>query len=372
MTAYRLLHTADVHLDAAFGGASAALGARRREQVRAGFERVLSIAKQHAVDALCIAGDLYEDGRAGPDRANYLRRTLAALAPIRVFISPGNHDPFTPSSLYSMLDPPDNVHVFPSRRFDRIELCDGLTLWGCAHERPLDRDPILQGVQCGGDGTHLLLFHGTDRDRIPPGKETIAPFDMHDIERTGAAHAMLGHFHGCSSVGRYAYPGSPEPLNRTETGRHSACMVSVQAGRVETEFIDVNRTRYVDEELDVGGISDGAALIDAVKTKLAAVVSLPGSIFCTLRLVGSAVANLDADLDTIAREIAALYPGSQIVLNFSAFDLNAIEKETGTVRGAFVKAMRNDLNASAAEDRARIEKALEYGLVAFSGQQLRP
>ncbi|MBC5823805.1 MAG: metallophosphoesterase [Candidatus Eremiobacteraeota bacterium] len=371
---YRIAHIADVHLDASFAGSGPLFGAKRREQLRAAFERVLGLARVRRVDALCIAGDLYEDGRAGPDRAAYLRRTLGELAPMRVFISPGNHDPYMPSSVYRMLEPPpENVTIFRTRRFAAVELAPSLTLWGSAHERPLDRDPMLGGFRCTGEGTHLLFYHGSDRDRIPPGKEAIAPFTSADIERSGAAHAMIGHFHGFSHVGRYVYPGSPEPLNSTESGRHTASFVSIENGCVGLESVDVNHTRYIEEDIDVEGIADAAHLADAVRSRLAELVPEPGAVFCRLRLRGIAPPSLDADIDALSREMAQAYPGTQIDKDFRTFDLDAIEREAATVRAAFVKSMRRQLESAAAPDeRAALEKALDYGLLAFSGMRLRP
>src|ERR1700687_2114885 len=132
---YRILHIADVHLDMAFTGIDVGLGSTRREQLRDAFARALQLARDRAVHALCIAGDLYEDGRSGPDTAAYLRRVFGELAPVRVFIAPGNHDPYTATSLYQRItDMPENVVLFGKRQFAPATLADGITLWGFAHE----------------------------------------------------------------------------------------------------------------------------------------------------------------------------------------------------------------------------------------------
>src|SRR5580693_7690871 len=126
---YRILHIADVHLETAFGGHEPAFGAKRRAQLRVAFERALALARERGVDAVCIAGDLYEDRHASPDTAAYLRRCLGDLAPIRVFLSPGNHDPCAAGSVYRQMQPlPENVVLFDERTFRPEQLADGLTL----------------------------------------------------------------------------------------------------------------------------------------------------------------------------------------------------------------------------------------------------
>src|SRR5579864_7722363 len=233
---YRILHIADVHLDMAFTGLDVALGGRRREQLSAAFERALQLGRERGVDAVCIAGDLYESGRSGPDRANYLRRVLGALSPTRVFISPGNHDPHAQDSIYRQMAPlPENVVIFERRRWTKVPLADGLTLWGFGHERAVDRDPAFADFTCEGPGTHLLLFHGSDRERMPPEKESIAPFSAADVERANADYAMVGHFHGLVRGPRHAYPGSLEPHSFAQDGRHTASVVTIEDGRPSAE-----------------------------------------------------------------------------------------------------------------------------------------
>src|SRR5215470_15792562 len=114
----------------AFRGLEPAVGDTRRRQLEAAFQRALDLAREKRADALCIAGDLYESDRASPDRGAYLARVLGALAPMRVFISPGNHDPNDRPSLYRQMARPPNVTVFETRRFVPVRLTEGVTLWG--------------------------------------------------------------------------------------------------------------------------------------------------------------------------------------------------------------------------------------------------
>lgn len=368
---YRILHIADVHLDMAFAGLDASLANRRRAQLQDAFERTLALARERKVDALCIAGDLYEDGRSGLDRAAYLRRCFLELAPVRVFVSPGNHDPFTPASLYRYMDVPDNVTIFAERRMRAVTLADGLTLWGCGHEYALDREPILKGFACEGEGMHLLLFHGSDSAHMPPDKECIAPFTDADLQRSGAAHAMVGHFHSQLSRGRYAYPGSPEPHTFAQAGRHTASLVTIENHRVGVDFIDVNKTRYVTLDFDLTGMSDRAAVSTVLRSEIAAAVDKPGEVFCRVRLVGAAAPTLEASSAEFVEDLSPAFPGLEIVEAFASFDLDAIQNEGHTVRAEFVRAMLKRREAASDAERLQLDRALHYGLLAFAGKPLQ-
>jgi exonuclease SbcD len=361
-----------VHLDAAFAGDDARFGARRRRQLREAFERALHLARDRKADALCVAGDLYEDAYAGKDTAEYLRRCFAEIAPTRVFLAPGNHDPFAPTSVYGQMHPlPSNVTLFDERSFRPERLADGITLWGMGQTSALDHARALGGFTCTGSGTHLLLFHGSDQEHMPPGKETIAPFSDVEISRAGAAHAMVGHFHGKLQGAHYAYPGSPEPLNINQDGEHTASIITVADGAVNVGFEALNATRYVVADLDVSPYADSAGLEVAIKGRLASVVTAPGSIFCRLRLVGAAAPSLDPDLQALRAEIREAYPGSDLVADFAAFDLDAIEHEGNTVRAAFVRETRTRIAAaSSTAEREELATALKLGLLAFARKRL--
>jgi DNA repair protein SbcD/Mre11 len=368
---YRILHIADVHLDMAFAGADARVGKRRREQLREAFERALVLARERNVDAVCIAGDLYEDGRSGADRAEYLRRVLDDLAPIRVFISPGNHDPFSASSIYHRIhNIPANVTIFDRRRFAPVKLADGLTLWGFAHEHAADRDPAIAGFACEGPGTHLLLFHGSDRDRMPPGKEAVAPFSAPEIERAGAQYAMVGHFHGMIQGARHAYPGSLEPHNFAQDGRHTVSLVTVDDHRVLADFIDVNRIRYVDFAFDVGPFGDRHALVDALRARLRDECVPDSTVYCRIRLLGEIASTLDFDLIGIESELSEENPGVTLLDECAAFDYDLVLREGRTVRSEFVRAMRDKIASAPDAERPLYENALRFGMLAFAGRKI--
>src|SRR6266487_3296632 len=101
---FRIIHLSDLHLDTSFAisGLPAAAGAWRRADLRATLGRILALARERRVDAVTIAGDLYEQEYALPDTADFLVQQLAKLAPIRVFIAPGKSDPHTNDSLYAL------------------------------------------------------------------------------------------------------------------------------------------------------------------------------------------------------------------------------------------------------------------------------
>ena len=205
---------------------------------------------------------------------------------------------------------------------------------------------------------------------MPPGKECVAPFIDADIVRTKAEHAMVGHFHGMLRGAHYAYPGSPEPLSPAQDGRHTASLVTYDDGRIAVDFIDVSRTRYITEDLDISDLGDRAALAREALRRVAAVVDRPGEVFCRLRLVGNAQPTLDLDTGELARELQSQFPGASVEVASAALDIDEAAHEGYTVRAEFVKEMRRRIDAAPEQERPQLERALRYGLLAFAGKRL--
>ena len=116
---FQILYCADLRLDASFASSdlSASIGSWRRADLRATLGHILTLARErHAcpepgrrVDAVTIAGDLYEQDYALPDTADFLMQQFTKLPPTRVFIAPGECDPAdqtpTEMGLYTRMRP---------------------------------------------------------------------------------------------------------------------------------------------------------------------------------------------------------------------------------------------------------------------------
>src|SRR5438552_18918940 len=125
----KLLHFADLHLDAPFAWASSEAARLRRRNRRQALARILELASIEGCDVILAAGDLFELDRVRPDTLEFLRSAFAEVG-IPVFVAPGNHDWLSPRSPYRTVRWSPNVHIFASDRLEPVTLEDGLTLWG--------------------------------------------------------------------------------------------------------------------------------------------------------------------------------------------------------------------------------------------------
>ena len=360
----RLLVFADLHLDAPFAWAGREVARARRRALRECLVRICELASTLRCDALCCAGDLFEQERFTPDTAEFLRDAFARLHPLPVFLAPGNHDWLGPASLYRQVAWTGNVRLFTRPRLEPVTLADGFTLWGAAHNAPANTAGFLDGFTVDRGGVHVGLFHGSDRGELSfqeSGKIPHAPFRASQIPAAGLHHALVGHFHTPRDAAHHTYPGNPEPLTFGETGERGAVLVTVDgAGRTTRQRHRVAASRVADVTVDLDGVTHSEQVRERVSAALA---GLSGTVRVTVEGdVGPDVEVDLADLREVAPHLDAVVPrlGRLAV----AYDVDALAAER-TVRGQFVRDVR-DAEDLTEEQRRRV---LITGLRALDGRR---
>ena len=115
MTSFRFLHCSDLHIDSPFKGLSLvqpSLAEKLRNSTHQAFQNIVKLALQEEVEAVLIAGDIYDGSDRSLQAQLKFRRELLKLAEAEIdtFIVHGNHDPLDGWS--ASLDWPERVHVF--------------------------------------------------------------------------------------------------------------------------------------------------------------------------------------------------------------------------------------------------------------------
>jgi DNA repair exonuclease SbcCD nuclease subunit len=337
----RLLLFSDLHLESAFARLQPQVVAQtRRAALRECLRRIVTLASELRVDAVCCGGDLFEQDRHAPDTAAFLRATFAGLDPMPVFIAPGNHDWLAPDSLYRRTRWSPNVHVFGEERLTPAPLADGLTLWGAGHHSPTNARGFLDGFAVDRGGVHLALFHGSEQGAVAIREiEQVrhAPFRAEQIRQAGLHHALLGHFHTPRDAPDHTYPGNPEPLTFGETGERGVVGLTVDgAGEVSRERHRVAVTEVHDVAVSLDGVTHAEEIQDRVEEALAPV---RGTVRVLLR--GEVDPEVDVDpsrLTQPAHVDAWLVVADEVRY---AYDFDSLRQEQ-TVRGEFVREVSAD------------------------------
>lgn len=359
--ALRLLHFADLHLDRSFAAQRlhGVAAQRRREDLRAALVRIVERAQHEHVDLITCAGDLFEHESVTRETSDFILDTLGR-ADRPVLIAPGHRDPAQPSSPYRYLRWPSNVTIASHEEL-RPYSFGPVQVWTAGFARPDVPESPLRGFVRLEGGPHLLLLHASDMASLPEGTLPCAPITGSQVEEAGFLHALLGHYHDAQTTSQLTYPGSPEPLGWDESGRHCVALATISDdGRMTVDLQDINQRRFVQEALDVTGMTSREHVRDALlalresKRLEAAIVRVT--------LVGERSRGLDLDPQALTLECRDGFGH----LEFSdrthrSHDLEAIATEF-TSRGELVRQLTQHQPAETAQT---VRQAIQLALDSF-------
>lgn len=269
MDALRLLHLADVHL----GGSGAAFGARVREhqqRLQEAFGRSIDGALQRHVNAVCIAGDLFDSPRPSErtlqSALQQLRRLASAAPPIPCFILPGTHDALEEGCVYRRPEfQAEGLHVWtqPGPATFRLPAAS-LAVHGNPQLRGRTGHSPLEGLAPDPAARfNVALAHG---GVLIPGitEAETSLITPAQIAASGMSYVALGHWHDFSdrSAGsvRAAYSGSPEVALLQQKSAGAALLVTLSDAGVELEPVPTGTLRTEALELAADLYPDEAAV----------------------------------------------------------------------------------------------------------------
>lgn len=379
MKPVRFIHTSDIHLDTSFSGSGfpSRLGDRKREAIRGTFRRVVEDARKNKVDFLLIAGDLFELDRITPDTFEFIKQQFENLDSIRVFISPGNHDPFMKGSPYKEESWPSNVHIFNVEEFQSVELPElvvritGFGFVGASlEEHHFQRLPVLSK-----ELFNIVLSHGSDVSRVPVGKSRHGPFSVEDIAGKNVQYCALGHYHQQHQLqnpiddAQIWYSGIPEGRGWDETGDCGYLFGEITDGTLHLESRFCSQYPLNALTIDCDTFSTREQILDSILQHKG--IEFDPKTILRIRLAGA----LDPRLDLSLSELEERLAGETLYLQWddqthSALDFDSIALEK-TLRGRFVRILNERIAAASEEDRVTLERARLYGVQALSEREVR-
>ncbi len=237
----KLIHTADLHLKKSFNNINFDKKTRQ-EDLWITFENIVRASND--VDFLLLCGDLFEREFFSLSDFKRFFQTLESTR-AKVLICFGNHDYVMDKEIFEIVDIPENVYIF-GNKLDFFEFGD-TRFYGFSWDR--DSDPKINlKINLDDNFTNILMMHGSyeDMDKyFSFSKESIADYDF----------VFLGHIHKSLEPAKNVYyPGSPEGLSFSETGKRTYNLVNIVDKNIFVEKIKSNRREIVNETIDVTGM----------------------------------------------------------------------------------------------------------------------
>ena len=220
----KFVHIADIHFDSPFVNLSDRenLGDIKRLEQRKVFKKVIEYIKENQVDFLFIAGDLYEHQYIRKSTIEYINELFKEIPDTKIYISPGNHDPYIKNSYYNQFHWNDNVHIFLSKI--EKETSENVDIYGFGFDDFYCTDCGIQNLEIEDKTkTNILVIHSTiDGANLEEKQYNSIPKRV--IEEKGFDYVATGHIHKLDyhtyENQKIVYPGSLISLGFDELGKH--------------------------------------------------------------------------------------------------------------------------------------------------------
>ncbi len=367
----KLLHTGDIHLDSAFSALDPKNSEIRRNELRAAFTSMITYAKMTNVDAILIAGDLFDGEYVTKETVAILRREFENFGK-PIFIAPGNHDCATQSSIWHKKIFSDNVYVFTEEALAAVDIDElSLTVYGYAftsHDMPTF--PAAGLSVDDPSRVNVLLAHG---DVTSTATTSTCPISEEDIYAFGADYTALGHIHNPTVSGkdeRYCYCGCLEGRGFDELGPKGACMVEITKNGSESTVVvkkvRFSKRKYERGELSLDGIESTLDAADAIASYISE-HKYGEDTLLSLRLTGYISPSLVLDMEVLEDDTHGLYYLKLEDATHPSLDTAALENDV-TIRGEVYRRLKPSIQSSDARTREIGLRALRYAFSALSGE----
>lgn len=274
--AFRFVHTADIHLDSPLRS----LALRNRDLAelvgdasRQAFSSIIDLCLSESVDALVIAGDLYDGDQTSMKTARFLGAQMARLteANVRVYKIRGNHDAL--SRISKQLVFPEQVTIFGGRAQSVLQTAGGfdVAFHGLSFASPKAPDSLLPKYPAPQDGAvNVGIMHTSLAGA--PGHDVYAPCSVAQLHGHGFDYWALGHIHarsvhrGASTV---VMPGIPQGRDINEAGEKSVTLVTIRDDRsIEIEERLTSVAQFERLSVDLSGALEWAEAVAHIRAEL--------------------------------------------------------------------------------------------------------
>ena len=370
----RILHVADMHLDSSFAARLDTKSAQlRRSEQRAVFSKIIKLA-QDSADVLLISGDLFDSENISDETVNFLKRKFAEIPNTAIFIAAGNHDPYTPNSVYARESFGSNVKVFGTDGeyvdIDKLKI----RICGVSFGSEDGGDvPNILSMPKNKEYTNIAVVHGNVRGGVSEDKYN--PIALADIENSGFDYVALGHVHTFSGINKsgktfWAYPGIPEPRGFDECAENGRCgviLTDCSADGLKFEFKEVYERRYHELEIEIeSDVNDSETIVERILQRLS---DFSSSDLFKVIISGQTAGGFKPNIELINSRIKdkaffiSAYDKMEVYRDLTAGDSD------GSLRAVYIRMLNKRIENAADEREKKIaEAALKIGIDALDGR----
>lgn len=353
----KFIHIADMHFDTPFTNLNSKgdFGKIRRLEQREILKKIINYIKENNIEYLFIAGDFYEHNYIRKSTIEYINDLFKQIPETKIFITPGNHDPYVTNSMYKNFNWSQNVKIFTSK-IEKIEVSEA-NIYGMGFEDfYCEKSDIENIILEDKNKINILITHGSlnASDKL---QLQYNPINKNKLKEIGFDYVALGHIHkldyNTETNQNIVYPGSTIAMGFDELGKHGFIVGNVEKERLELAFIPVVNREFKEIEFDITEINDEEELIEKINN-----IYLEDNNLYKIILVGNR--NFEININNLYKFISKeniIKIKNKTKLNCNLDDL----ANENTLKGIFINEIKQELDKNN-YTKEELDMILEIGL----------
>ncbi|WP_315078365.1 DNA repair exonuclease [uncultured Clostridium sp.] len=372
MKKIKILHTSDLHFDTPFSGMKNNQSIKCREELKEVFEKIIKISLENNIDILLIAGDMFDNLSVNKSTLYFLKSCFEKIDKVKIFISPGNHDPYNEKSFYSMIEWPKNVYIFKGN-MEKVVLEDLKTIvWGAAFTHNYIYESLIKDVNRIDGYNNIMVIHGEISSKE---KNEYNPITEEEIAKSDMDYIALGHRHKYIGVNKvlntcYAYSGCPQGRGFDELDDKGIILLEISNRYCDYKFIKTSIRNYYEKEINI----EGCFGYNQVKSKIFNCIDKENIKNNSYKVILTGEINEEFNLrEEIIEDMIRKDDYDIRVIDKTEVKIDMDELLKGySIKSLFARKIYEELEKAETEEEKEIIKlALKKGLQSLSGEEVR-
>lgn len=353
----KFVHIADMHFDTPFTNLSLKgdYGKIRRMDQREVFKKIINYIKENEIKFLFIAGDLYEHNYIRKSTIEYINQLFKQIPETKIYITPGNHDPYILNSMYRNFEWNENVKIFTSK-IEKIETKEANIYGFGFNDFYCENSNVENIILDDKNKINILITHGSinasDKMQLQYN-----PINKNKLKSVGFDYVALGHIHkldyNTEENQKIIYPGSTISMGFDELGKHGFIVGNIEKEKLEIAFIPADNREFKEIEFDISEINDEEELIEKLNN-----IQLNTNDLYKIILIGKR--NFEININNLYKFINnenIIKIKNKTKLNYNLEEM----ANENTLKGIFINEIINELNKNN-YTQEELDEMLEIGL----------
>lgn len=338
----KLIHCADLHLDSDMRtNLTKEQVKERKAELLNTFHRMVEYAAANDVQAILIAGDLFDKKNVGVKARNAVWDEIMHHENIQFYYLRGNHD--ADSFLSAVEVRPDNLKLFEDTwttyELGRTVRISGLEL----NEKNASQAYV--SLVLDADKFNIVMLHGQEMEHKARDKAEV--ISIRELRGHFIDYLALGHIHSYKSErldsrGVYCYPGCLEGRGYDEAGVHGFVLLDIdeQNKTFTHQFIPFAKRQIYAESVDITDCNDLTEVRSRIEAVLTAKNPSPESMV-KLVLVGKVDISFVLDTDLLLQKLRERFYHVKLS-NETSLKVDYVSLETEkSLKGEFVRIVKD-------------------------------